>query len=346
LNDLLRLESLVARAAFRIKELKKFLKSVRVRGVVQESTLALYVYEVFRLELVEMVGQSGIWNFQFFLNLTNDEALGMGGQQQLHDPQARLSAHCREHIGILSHSFYGFLGLGGWHVSIIAEIWCNVKPEIPDLRNLGMLGVMEITLDRQAVTRRGKQLEYFTIAWNTLEGLVAVVAGVLAGSISLVGFGIDSFIEVTSGGVLLWRMSVDADVQKRERRDKLSLRIVGVCFLVLAAYVGYESISDLAGRKAPEHSIPGIILACVSLVVMPLLSRAKNKVGNELGSAAMQADAKQTDFCVYLSAILLLGLVLNAALGWWWADPASALIMVPLIAKEGVEAMNGETCCD
>jgi divalent metal cation (Fe/Co/Zn/Cd) transporter len=205
---------------------------------------------------------------------------------------------------------------------------------------------MEIALDRQAVARRGKQLEYFTIAWNSLEGVVAVVAGALAGSISLVGFGIDSFIEVTSGGVLLWRMSVDADLRKRERREKLSLRIVGVCFLALAAYVGYESISDLVSKKPPEHSIPGIILACVSLVVMPILSRAKKKVGTELGSAAMHADAKQTDFCVYLSAILLLGLVLNAALGWWWADPVSALIMVPLIAKEGVEAMNGETCCD
>ncbi len=201
-------------------------------------------------------------------------------------------------------------------------------------------------MDRQAIARHGKRLEYFTIAWNSLEALVALVAGVRAGSISLVGFGIDSFVEVTSGTVLLWRMSVDADARKRERREELSLRIVGVCFLALAAYVGYESIYDLAGRKAPEHSIPGIILACVSLVVMPLLSRAKKKVGNELGSAAMHADAKQTDFCVYLSAILLLGLVLNAALGWWWADPVSALIMVPLIAKEGVEAVNGETCCD
>jgi divalent metal cation (Fe/Co/Zn/Cd) transporter len=204
---------------------------------------------------------------------------------------------------------------------------------------------MEIALDRQAVARRGKQLEYFTIAWNSLEGLVAVVAGTLAGSISLVGFGIDSFIEVTSGSVLLWRMSVDADVRKRQRREKLSLRIVGVCFIALAAYVGYESISDLAGRKPPEHSIPGIILACVSLVVMPLLSRAKKKVGNELGSAAMHADAKQTDFCVYLSAILLLGLVLNAALGWWWADPVSALIMVPLIAKEGFDGLKARSCC-
>jgi divalent metal cation (Fe/Co/Zn/Cd) transporter len=149
-----------------------------------------------------------------------------------------------------------------------------------------------------------------------------------------------------SGSVLLWRMSVDADVRKRERNETLSLRIVGICFLALAAYLGFESISDLVRRKAPEHSIPGIVLACVSLIVMPLLSRAKKKVGNELGSAAMHADAKQTDFCVYLSVILLLGLLLNVALGWWWADPAAAFIMVPLIAKEGAEAMKGETCCD
>ena len=206
--------------------------------------------------------------------------------------------------------------------------------------------LVEIALDRQAVARRGKILEYFTITWNTLEGLIAVIAGALAGSISLVGFGIDSFIEVTSGSVLLWRMVVDADLERRERNEKLSLRIVGVCFLALAAYVGYESISDLVTRKAPEHSIPGVVLACVSLVVMPLLSRAKKKVANELRSSAMHADAKQTDFCVYLSAILLVGLLLNAALRWWWADPAAALIMVPLIAKEGVEAMKGETCCD
>jgi len=189
-------------------------------------------------------------------------------------------------------------------------------------------------------------LEYFTIAWNSLEGLVAVVAGVFSGSIALVGFGIDSFIEVTSGVVLLWRMTVDADVPTRERNEKLSLRIVGVCFLALAVYVGYESISDLVSRKAPEHSVPGILLASVSLIAMPLLSRAKKKVAKELGSAAMHADAKQTDFCVYLSAILLIGLLLNAGPGWWWADPVAALIMVPLIANEGVEAMIGKTCCD
>jgi len=201
-------------------------------------------------------------------------------------------------------------------------------------------------MNRQAIARRGKHLEYFTIAWNSLEGLVAVVAGVFSGSIALVGFGIDSFIEVTSGVVLLWRMTVDADVPTRERNEKLSLRIVGVCFLALAVYVGYESISDLVSRKSPEHSVPGILLASVSLIAMPLLSRAKKKVAKELGSAAMHADAKQTDFCVYLSAILLIGLLLNAGPGWWWADPVAALIMVPLIANEGVEAMIGKTCCD
>jgi divalent metal cation (Fe/Co/Zn/Cd) transporter len=200
-------------------------------------------------------------------------------------------------------------------------------------------------LNREAAARRGKNVEYFTIAWNTLEGLVAVVLGGLAGSISLVGFGVDSFIEVISGSVILWRMSVDADLSCRERNEKLSLRVVGVCFLALAVYVGYESLFDLLTRKAPEHSIPGIVLACVSLVVMPLLSRAKKEIGHELGSAAMHADAKQTDFCIYLSAILLAGLLLNVALGWWWADPVAGLIMVPIIAKEGIGGMRAETCC-
>ena len=205
---------------------------------------------------------------------------------------------------------------------------------------------METVLSRQAAAHRGKRLEYFTIAWNTLEGLVAVVAGALAGSISLVGFGIDSFIEVTSGTVLLWRMAVDADVCKRERNEKLSLRIVGVCFLALAIYVSYESVSDLVARRAAKHSIPGIVLACVSLVVMPVLSRAKKRVASDLGSFAMRADAKQTDFCVYLSAILPLGLLLNATLGWWWADPVAGLIMVPIIAKEGFDGMRARACCD
>ena len=207
---------------------------------------------------------------------------------------------------------------------------------------------MGVTVDtiRQGVVQRGKRLEYFTIAWNSLEGAVAIVAGAIAGSISLVGFGIDSFIEVTSGATLLWRMSVDRDAQKREHNERLSLRIVGSCFIALAMYVAYEAINDLIARKAPEHSLPGIVLACVSLIVMPLLSHAKKQVGKALGSVAMTADAKQTDFCVYLSAILLAGLLLNAALGWWWADPVAGLVMTPIIAKEGVAGINGDACCD
>ncbi len=194
--------------------------------------------------------------------------------------------------------------------------------------------------------QRGRRLEYFTIAWNTLEGLIAIAAGVVAGSISLVGFGVDSFIEVTSGAALLWRMSADADEHGRERIERITLRIVGACFLALAVYVLYEALTDLLRKKAPEHSLPGIILACISFVVMPLLSRAKQGVASNLKSAAMRADAKQTQFCMYLSAILLGGLVLNAAFNLWWADPVAGLLMVPIIAKEGVEGLRGDTCCD
>src|SRR6266699_796864 len=199
-------------------------------------------------------------------------------------------------------------------------------------------------LERTAVVRHGRRLEYFTIAWNAIEGLVAVVAGAIAGSISLVGFGIDSFIEVTSGSVLLWRMSVDADVERRERNERRALQVVGICFLFLATYIAYESSMDLWSKRAPEHSIAGIVLACVSLVVMPLLSRAKRKVGHALGSAAMHADAKQTECCTYLSGILLAGLLLDAFFASWWADPVAALIMVPIIAKEGIEGLQGKAC--
>jgi len=201
-----------------------------------------------------------------------------------------------------------------------------------------------LIVDRTQLARRGRNLEYFTIAWNVLEGLVAVIAGMVAGSVSLVGFGIDSFIEVTSGAALLWRMSVDADRERRARNDRVALRVVGLCFLALAAYVGYESLWDLIRQKAPQHSIPGIVLACVSLVVMPLLSRAKRKVGGALGSVAMHADARQTDFCVYLSAILLGGLLLHALFGLWWADPVAGLVMTPIIANEGWAGIRGKGC--
>lgn len=200
--------------------------------------------------------------------------------------------------------------------------------------------------NRTELVKRGRHLEYFTIGYNSLEGLIAVVAGLIAGSVALVGFGFDSLIEVTSGGVLLWRLHADVDESRRERVEAISLRIVGVCFVLLAIYLSYDSIKSLIRREAPEESLVGIGLAAVSLVVMPLLVRAKRKVARGINSSALMADSKQTELCTYLSAILLVGLLLNATLGWWWADPVAALIMVPIIAREGVEALRGETCCD
>lgn len=208
-----------------------------------------------------------------------------------------------------------------------------------------MSSLAEHTLRANAV-RRGRHLEYFTIAYNSLEGLIAVGAGLLAGSVALVGFGFDSLIEVTSGAALLWRLRADVDEARRERVEAISLRIVGACFVLLAIYVSYDSIKSLIRREAPEESLVGIGLAAVSLVVMPLLVRAKRKVARGINSPALMADSKQTELCTYLSAILLVGLLLNATLGWWWADPVAALIMVPIILKEGIEALRGETCCD
>ena len=200
--------------------------------------------------------------------------------------------------------------------------------------------------DRASLVRRGRRVEYFTIAYNSLEGLIAVVAGLMAGSIALVGFGFDSLIEVTSGTALLWRLHIDADESRREHVEAVTLRIVGVLFLLLAAYVSYDSIKSLVWREQPRESIPGIILAIASVVVMPLLVRAKRKVARGINSATLMADSKQTELCTYLSAILLAGLLLNALVGWWWADPVAALIMVPIIVKEGIEGLRGETCCD
>jgi divalent metal cation (Fe/Co/Zn/Cd) transporter len=201
-----------------------------------------------------------------------------------------------------------------------------------------------VLTERKLLTRTGKRLEYFTIAWNTLEAAVALVAGAIAGSISLIGFGIDSFIEVTSGATLLWRLSVDANNEERERNERTSLRIVGACFVALSGYIAYEAIADLSAHRSPEHSIAGIVLAIASLIVMPLLSRAKRRIGKSLNSAAMQADAKQTEFCSYLSAILLTGLLLNAVFGLWWTDPIAALLMVPIILQEGIKGFRAETC--
>lgn len=192
--------------------------------------------------------------------------------------------------------------------------------------------------DRATITRRGRNLEYFTIGWNSLEAIVAIGAGIIAGSVALVGFGFDSVIESLSGGIILWRLFAG------EVREKLALQLVGISFLILAAYVGFEAIKSLIFYESPERSYLGIAIAALSLIVMPILARAKRKVAVSLNSRAMLADSKQTDICAYLSAILLGGLVLNALFGWWWADPVAALVMLPIILKEGVEGLRGETC--
>jgi divalent metal cation (Fe/Co/Zn/Cd) transporter len=195
--------------------------------------------------------------------------------------------------------------------------------------------------DRVHHLRRGRRLEYFTLGWNMLEAAVAIGAGWLAGSIALVGFGVDSLIESFSGAILLWRLASPAHDESRER---LSLRLVSVSFFLLAAYVCFEAIKSLLAAEPPKASVPGIVLAAVSLIVMPLLARAKRKVAADLGSHALVADSRQTDICAYLSAILLGGLALNALFGWWWADPIAALIMVPIIVREGFAAWRGEVC--
>lgn len=204
--------------------------------------------------------------------------------------------------------------------------------------------MVEPQLGREQSASRGKGLEYITIGWNLIEGAVAGIAGATAGSVSLIAFGLDSFIEVASGAALLWRLSVDFDEKARERHERSALRIVGLCFLLLAAYIAVDSIRRLVVSRAPEHSVWGIAVASASLVVMPLLARAKRTVGSELGSVAMDADAKQTDFCAYLSAILLVGLILNWLQGWWWTDSVAGLIMVPIVAVEGYRALNAQRC--
>src|SRR5260370_1250048 len=199
--------------------------------------------------------------------------------------------------------------------------------------------------NRRDLVRRGQRLEYFTIAYNSLEGLVSIAAGAVAGSVSLIGFGLDSIIEVTSGAALLWRLHADLKVSRRDEIERRTLRIVGVCFLALAAYIGFDSLVSLIRHEAPERSLTGIVIAALSLCVMPLLARAKRRVAVGIGSAAMHADSRQTDFCTYLSAILLGGLVLNAAFGLWWADPVAGLVMVPIIGKEGVNGLKAKFCC-
>ena len=219
-----------------------------------------------------------------------------------------------------------------------------MPPTTANPRNANLVLMEAVAFNRSDFVLRGKRLEYFTIGYNTVEGLISLVAGFVAGSISLVGFGLDSLIEVISGAAVLWRLHHDLNPSRREEIERTTLRIVGACFIALALYILYDAGKGLVFHQAPERSIPGIVVAALSVVVMPLLARAKRRIAFGISSAAMQADSRQSDFCMYLSAILLGGLLVNALFGWWWADPVAALVMVPIIAKEGLESLKGKSC--
>ena len=198
---------------------------------------------------------------------------------------------------------------------------------------------------RAALVRRGLRLNYLGIGYNVLEAIVAVGAGLVAGSVALVGFGFDSVIEVTASGAAQWRLRSDLDPHRRERVERHTARIIGWSFLALALYVAVDSVNALVHRDAPERSVTGLVLLALSAAVMPVLARAKRRVARALASGALEADAMQTSLCAYLSIIALAGVGLNAVAGWWWADPVAALAMVPIILKEGLEGVRRETLC-
>lgn len=199
---------------------------------------------------------------------------------------------------------------------------------------------------RAQLLTRGLRLEYLTVGWNIAEGLIAVGAGITAGSIALIGFGVDSFVETISGAVLIWRLSAEArgslDEEAVERIEHRAERLVGVAFLVLAAYVSFEAVRSLINQEEPHASPVGIALTALSIAVMLWLARAKRQTGEALESRALVADAQQTYACWYLSIVTLAGLALNALLGWWWADPVAALGIAVLLVREGLEALRGE----
>ena len=206
-----------------------------------------------------------------------------------------------------------------------------------------------ITDQRAALLRRAWWLAVFTVVWNLAEGAVAITAAALAGSRALIGFGVDSFVESASAAVLIWRLSIEQRSPERaEHVEQRALRIIGVTFLALAALVGIESVRSLIAGEQPDVSWTGIVLTIVSLIVMPVLARSKLRVGRALGSRSVEADSRQTWACVYLSAVVLAGLVANAAFGWWWADPVAALGVVAFLVHEGREALEAEhvdDCC-
>jgi cation diffusion facilitator family transporter len=200
--------------------------------------------------------------------------------------------------------------------------------------------------ERSRLVRRGFFLSVLTVAWNIVEGIIAVVSGILSGSVALVGFGIDSFVESTSGVVVGWRFSYEMSGRAKEKIEKAELwaaRITGSLLLLLALYLVTDSCRRLLGfGREPGPSRTGIALTIISLIVMPILARAKLKLAGKLGSRSLRADAYETIACAWLSLTTLAGLILNAAFGWWWADPVAALVLVPLIVREGIEGLRGD----
>lgn len=189
--------------------------------------------------------------------------------------------------------------------------------------------------------QKGLVAEYFTVGWNVIEGIVAIAAGIVAGSIALVGFGLDSYVEVASGVVLIWRLRKHGfGDEEEDAAEKRAIFFVGVTFLLLALYVTYESGKKLLFHEHPDESLIGIILAIVSLIVMPVLAFYKKKIAAEINSRALRADALETVACSYLSLTLVVGLGANALFGWWWADPVAALAMVYFLVREGWEAIE------
>jgi divalent metal cation (Fe/Co/Zn/Cd) transporter len=205
------------------------------------------------------------------------------------------------------------------------------------------------TPSRDATLRRALRLEYLTVGWNVVEGVIGVSAALAAGSVALLGFGIDSFVESTSGAVLIWRLRAERrarDPEAIEALDRRAHKLVALTLFALAAYIGVDALKALWLREAPEASVVGIVLTSVSLSAMWLLARAKRRAARDLGSRALEADAFQTTACFWLSLVTLAGLALNALLGWWWADPVAALAMTYFLGREGREAWEGkDDCC-
>jgi divalent metal cation (Fe/Co/Zn/Cd) transporter len=202
---------------------------------------------------------------------------------------------------------------------------------------------------RESLVRRALALEYLTVGWNVVEGVIAIGAALSAGSVALIGFGADSFVETASGAILVWRLRAERgahDHHEIETLDRRAHRLVGISLFLLAGYVAIEAAASLWRHEVSEASWVGVALTSVSLLAMGWLARAKRAAARELESRALEADSFQTSACFWLSLITLSGVGLNALLGWWWADPLAALSMTPLLVREGREAWRGEDCCD